>query len=103
MDAAAELETAFFVDHLVPVVLILALAMQWLLHQVTARMARFHLLLPGVTTSIIWAVAGWMIGGIGGVLTFALGTSASLGLAVLDERMRRARDDTRPEDGVRFG
>lgn len=103
MDPAAEFETAFFVDHLVPVVLFLALGMQWLLHQVTERMARFHLLLPGVITSMIWATAGWMIGGIGGVLTFALGTATSLGLAVVDERMRQARDDRHHEDGVRFG
>ena len=103
MDPATEFETVLFADHLVPVVLVLALAMQWLLHQVTERMARFHILLPGVVTSMIWAAAGWMIGGIGGVITFALGMAASIGLAVLDERMRRARDDTHHEDGVRFG
>lgn len=103
MDPAAEFETVLFVDHLVPVVLVLALAMQWLLHQVTERMARFHILLPGVVTSMIWAGAGWLIGGIGGVLTFALGTAVSLGLAMLDERIRQARDDTHHEDGVRFG
>ena len=103
MDPSAEFETVFFADHLVPVVLVLALAMQWLLHKVTDRMARFHLLLPGVIASVIWAAAGWMIGGIGGVVTFVLGTAASVGLAVLDERMRRARDDTHHEDGVRFG
>lgn len=103
MDPATEFETVLFVDHLVPVVLVLALAMQWLLHQVTERMARFHILLPGVVTSMIWAGAGWLIGGIGGVLTFAVGTAASIGLAVLDERMRQARDHSRHGNSIRFG
>ena len=44
MDPAAEFETVLFVDHIVPIVLVLALAMQWLLHQVTERMAHFHIL-----------------------------------------------------------
>jgi hypothetical protein len=103
MDPAAEFETVLFADHLVPVILIVALAMQWLMHQVTERMARFHILLPGLVTSMIWAGAGWLIGGAGGVLTFALGTAASIGLAVVDERMRRARDDAHHPGGVRFG
>ncbi|MES2712146.1 MAG: hypothetical protein V4653_11225 [Pseudomonadota bacterium] len=103
MDPAAEFDTVLFVDHLVPVVLVLALAMQWLLHQVTERMARFHILLPGIITSMIWAGAGWLIGGVGGVVTFALGTAASIALAVVDERMRRERDNSHHQDGVRFG
>ncbi|MBR0653889.1 hypothetical protein GXW79_02235 [Roseomonas arctica] len=85
-----------------PVVLILALVMHWLLHQVTERMSRWHISLPGVITSLIWASAGWLIGGIGGAVTFALGTAASLAFAVMDERMRRARDLAHHRSGIRF-
>lgn len=102
MDPSADFEAAFFADHLVPVVLLLALAMQWLLHQVTERMSGWHILLPGVVTTMIWASAGWMIGGLGGVVTFVLGTAASLGLAVMDERIRRARDDAHHRDSIRY-
>ncbi|WP_211873079.1 hypothetical protein [Plastoroseomonas arctica] len=102
MDPSADFETVFFADYLVPVVLILALVMHWLLHQVTERMSRWHISLPGVITSLIWASAGWLIGGIGGAVTFALGTAASLAFAVMDERMRRARDLAHHRSGIRF-
>ncbi|MDB5317280.1 MAG: hypothetical protein JWO26_2557 [Rhodospirillales bacterium] len=102
MDPAADFETVLFADYLVPVVLVLALAMQWLLHQVTERMSRWHIALPGFITSVIWASAGWCIGGIGGAVTFVLGTVASVALAILDERMRRAREDAHHGSGIRF-
>lgn len=102
MDAAAEIETVLLADHLLVIVLVLALAMQWLLHQVTERMARWHIALPGAVTTLIWAGAGWMIGGVVGVVTFVLGTGASLALAVVDERMRKARENDHHEH-IRFG
>jgi len=102
MDPAADLQTVILADYLVPFVLVLALAMQWLLHQVTERMSRWHILLPGLVTTAIWVSAGWMIGGLGGVATFVLGTAASILLAVVDDRLRRARDAAHPGEGVRF-
>lgn len=104
MEPVSDFETAFFADHLVMVVILVALGLQYLLHGLTERMSRWHIALPGLVAAVIWGGAGWLIGGYAGIATAVLGFAASMAMAVIDERIRQARDaETHHERPLRCG
>ncbi|MBR0669112.1 hypothetical protein GXW71_32480 [Roseomonas hellenica] len=105
METQPEFEAAAFADHLVLMVFVLALAMQWLMHRITKRLSDWRIVLPVAVAATVWAAVGWMLGGGQGVFTFLVGLAFSLTLAVLDERTRQEQMQhpaRSREDSMRF-